>query len=227
MRGTVDCYAPLAGAKRAVTSFSVAESSTRRHSAARSICRTSPERTLPGPTSTNNSTPPARRRRIDSSQRTGAVTCCFSPSRTSGCGSDHLRVHIVHQRHLRVFHLGRIQINAQAVLRGLHQGAMEGRADVEHDGALGATPFGQIHGSRHGRGASGDHHLPRRIQIRRGNHFPLRGFAADFLQRRRRPIPESPPWRPGPRARPPACTGRACEPGARRRQAQGARRHQR
>ena len=141
--------------------MSVAESSTRRHSAARSICRTRPESTLPGPTSTNKSTPSARScvlirpsapetslaASIPREARKRLSPLCAPTLFTSGtCG---------------ILYSGRIQIRAKAILRRLHQGAMERRADIQHDRAFGAARFGQIHGPRDGRSASPQSQLAR------------------------------------------------------------------
>ena len=74
-------------------------------------------------------------------------------------GGGRLGVNVLDDWELRVVELELTQVLGEAVLRGLHERAMEGRADGKHDGALGAFGFREVGGALDSRRFAGDHDL--------------------------------------------------------------------
>ena len=97
---------------------------------------------------------------------------------------------------------------------GAHQGTVEWRADRQQHRPLGALRLGDLHGTLHCGGRTGDHDLPGRIQIGR----PRRPRPQRLRHRPRAPYPHPgpavPPSRLRPLARPPALPVRETAPAA-------------
>ena len=59
------------------------------------------------------------------------------------------------------------EVGGESVLGGLHEGAVEGRADLEHDGALGSGLLAQVGGALDGCGRAGDDGLVGGVEVGR------------------------------------------------------------
>ncbi len=57
------------------------------------------------------------------------------------------------------------EVGGEGVLRGLHEGAVEGGADLEHDGALGSGLLAEVGGALDGGGGSGDDGLVGGVEV--------------------------------------------------------------
>ncbi len=67
------------------------------------------------------------------------------------------------------------EVGGEGVLRGLHEGAVEGGADVEHDGALGSGLLAEISGALDCGGGAGDDGLVGGVEVGRGDDGAVGG----------------------------------------------------
>ena len=72
------------------------------------------------------------------------------------------------------------ELDHQGFLRGLHEGAMEGCADLQHDGLFGAGGFAEVGGAVDGGGGAGDDGLVGRVEVGGGDGGLGDDVAADF-----------------------------------------------
>ena len=105
---------------------------------------------------------------MHSTQRTGPVTWRMRVSRASAS-----RVMSGRRRWRLRGWLGRgrggLRARGEEVLRGLHEGAVEGGADVEHDGAFWLRRLAEVGGAVDGGGGSGDDGLVGRVEVGGGD----------------------------------------------------------
>ena len=164
-----------------------------------SICLSRPQRTFPGPTSTKSSAPAAfERLATQSTQRTAPVTWRMSASRAASAVVTSAAGDVGRHGDARIAHREARQHPRHLLLRGLHQRAMEGSADRQHDGAARAFGFAESGGLFDRRGSAGDDSLTGRIQVGGLNNEAgfARGFGAGLGHLRRRRERARQPWRP-------------------------------
>ena len=101
--------------------------------------------------------------------------------------------------------------------RRLHQRAVEGRADLQQDAALGAPRLGRLDRALDGRLVAADHDLAGAVVVGDAHDLALRRLLARLLRRLELDARAARPWRPRRPARPAASTGRAASAAARRR----------
>ncbi len=176
-----------AARSEAVSSASVfsrlAASSTFRDFCAGSICLSRPQSTLPGPSSMKACVPAAISVFMQSIQRTAPVTWRVRASRTSAAVVTRPPVTLAATGMRGIGQRQLAQHARHFFLRGLHQGAMEGRAYGKHDGAFCAAGLGQRGGLFDRGQCAGDDRLAGRVEIcgRDGQAGLFGGLPADFV----------------------------------------------
>ena len=123
----------------------------------------------------------ATSRRMTSSQRTGADTWRTSASMAAAASRLRLGIDVGDDRHARSLRAQGAQLRRQPLFGGLHQRAVEWRADLQRNRALGAQRLGALDRARHGRGRAGDHDLAGRVQVGRADDLAFGGLAARLL----------------------------------------------
>ena len=141
-----------------------------------------PVSTAPAPTSIKRVTPREASKAIDSDHRTGFGNLLVQPFASFGAGANLARLPVVDERNREVAKLGGVEIGLQPVLRGFQQRAMEGSAHRQQHGPAGSGGLGELDRAMDGGGVAGDDDLIRRIEIRGGDDFALRGFSEDRVE---------------------------------------------
>ena len=99
-----------------------------------------------------------------------------------GAEADFAGLPVVDKRAGEIAEFGGVEIGAEALLGGGHEGAVEGGADGEEDGFTGPGGFGQVSGALDGGGVSSDHDLIGGIEIGGADDFALGGFGKDCVE---------------------------------------------
>ena len=107
---------------------------------------------------------------MHSTQRTAPVTWRMSASRTSGPRRSRRASTFAATGNAGSLKLMDSSVAGELVLCGLHELAVEGRADGKHDGTLGSSLLAERRGALDSFFRSGDDGLLGRVQIRRSNN---------------------------------------------------------
>ncbi len=99
--------------------------------------------------------------------------------------ADHIRVamgcriHVLQHRYVRLPDLERGQLFGKRLRGRLHQCAMGGHTDCQGDSPFRAGRLCRRHRAFHCAGVTGDHHLPRRVEVDRNHDFPRGRLGTD------------------------------------------------
>ena len=102
---------------------------------------------------------------MHSTQRTGPVTWRTRASRASVPWVRRRASDVAGDGELGVVEGQGREVGGEGVLRGLHEGAVEGGADLEHDGALGSGLLAEVGGALDGCGRAGDDGLVGGVEV--------------------------------------------------------------
>ena len=102
---------------------------------------------------------------MHSTQRTGPVTWRTRQSRDVGAAGEEAGVDVGGDWELRVVEGEDCEVVGEGVLGGLHEGAVEGGADLKHDGALGSGLLAEVGGALDGGGCAGDDGLVGGVEV--------------------------------------------------------------
>ena len=106
---------------------------------------------------------------MHSTQRTGPVTWRMRAVAGVGGAGDEAGVDVGGYGDGGVVEGEGVEVGGEGVLRGLHEGAVEGGADLEHDGALGSGVLAEVGGAMDGGGCAGDDGLVGGVEVGGGD----------------------------------------------------------